>query len=116
MGRHMADVHELVSFKFRPEFDRDLQFGTMSDLEPLMLAQPGLLLREYFHSERDGVWVTHLAWVDEASIDTATPRLEADPTAAELFDRFDPASMHYARFERVGRTEVAAADRFDFGT
>jgi hypothetical protein len=112
----MADVHELVSLKFRPEFDRDLQFQTMSDLEPLMLAQPGLLLREYFYSERDGVWVTHLVWIGEASIEAATPRLEADPAAVELFDRFDSMTVHYARFERVGRTEAAAADRFDFGT
>jgi hypothetical protein len=112
----MADVHELVSFKFRLEFDRDLQFRTMSDLEPLMLAQPGLLLREYFHSARDRVWVTHAVRVDEASIDAAGPRLETDSAAVELFDRFEPASVHYARFERIGRTEVAAADRIDFGT
>jgi hypothetical protein len=34
----------------------------------------------------------------------------------ELIDRFEPASVHYTRFERIGRTEVAAADRIDFGT
>jgi hypothetical protein len=112
----MADVHELVSFRFRPGSDRDLQFETMRDLEPLMLAQPGLHLREYFFSERDGVWVTHLVWVDETSIDAAGPRLEADPCAMELFDRFDPTSMRYARFERVGRTEATAPDLPDFGT
>jgi hypothetical protein len=112
----MADVHELVSFKFRPDFDRDLQFETMSDLEPLMLAQPGLRLREYFYSERDVVWVTHLVWADEASIDAATPRLEADPFAVELIDRFDPASVRYARFERIGRAAAAVVDRIDFGT
>lgn len=112
----MADVHELVSFGFRPECDRGLQFETMRDLEPLMLAQPGLLMREYFYSERDRVWVTHAVWVDEESIDAAGPRLEAEPAVAELFDRFDPGSMRYARFERIGRTEVAAADRTDFGT
>lgn len=112
----MADVHELVSFRFRAGFDRDQQFGTMRDLEPLMMAQPGLRLREYFYSERDRVWVTHAVWVDEASIDAAGPRLEADPAAVELFDRFDPGSMHYARFERIGRTEGPAVDRRDSET
>jgi hypothetical protein len=112
----MADVHELVSFKFRSGLDREAQFQTMRDLEPLMTAQPGLRLREYFYSARDRVWVTHAVWVDEASIDAAGPRLEADPAAVELFDRFDPGSMRYARFERIGRTDGAATDRTDFGT
>jgi hypothetical protein len=112
----MADVHELVSFEFRPGIDHDLQFQTMRELEPLMLAQPGVLLREYFHAERDRVWVTHLVWVDEASIDAAGTRLEADPAAMELFERLDPTSVRYARFERVGRAEGAGSDRIDFGT
>ena len=112
----MADVHELASFSFRSGFDHDLQFRTMRDLEPLMLAQPGLRLREYFFSERDRSWVSHLVWADEAAIDAAATRLEEDPTAMRLFERFDPDSMQYARYRRVGRTAVGGADPRDTGT
>jgi hypothetical protein len=101
----MADIHEIVSFEFVPGFDREEQFRTLRELEPLMIAQPGLILREYFHSERDCRWVTHLVWLDEVSVDAAGPRLEADPVAMSLLERFDTESMRYARFELVGRAD-----------
>jgi hypothetical protein len=101
----MADVHELAAFRFRPGFGPDRQFETMRELEPLMTAQPGLILREYFYSDRDRSWVTHLVWADEDSVDAAGPRMEADPAAMSLLERFDPESMRYARYELAGRAE-----------
>jgi hypothetical protein len=104
----MRYVHEFISFRFKAGIDRAAQFAVMSDLEPVMLAQPGLERREYFYSERDGSWVTHLVWRDDASIDAAGPRLEADPRAMELFEGLDLDSMHYSRFELVGEAGAAS--------
>jgi hypothetical protein len=101
----MAEVHEFISFKFKPGFDRGTQYLTMSELEPVMMAQEGLRRRDWYFSEREEIWVTHLLWADEASIDAAGPRLESDSEAMHLFDRFDTESMHYAKFELVGSVE-----------
>jgi hypothetical protein len=97
----MPDVHEFVYFTFRPEYDREAQFRTMGEMEALMLGQPGLLRRDCFHSDRDRSWVTHLVWTDEESIDAAGERIEADPDAMRLFDRFDLDTMRYAKFEQI---------------
>jgi hypothetical protein len=96
-----VSVHEFTSFRFKPGFDRDAQFGVMAEVEPVMLAQDGLELREAFYSERDDSWVSHLVWVDDEAIDAATVTVEADPHAIALFDHFDLESMRYARFEAV---------------
>src|ERR1700761_2043083 len=101
----MEEVHEFISFRFGAGIDRDTQFATMAELEPLMLAQAGLKLRETFYSERDGSWITHLAWVDEAALDAAEPRVEGDPRAMTLFAQFDSDSMRYARFSAVAKVE-----------
>jgi hypothetical protein len=98
----MAEVHELISFKFKQGFDRGVQFLTMSELEPMMMAQDGLARRDWYFSEREEIWVTHLVWDDEASIDAAGPRMEAEEETMRLFSRFDTESMHYAKFELVG--------------
>jgi hypothetical protein len=94
-------VHEFTSFRFKPGFDRDAQFAVMAEVEPVMLAQAGLELRETFYSERDDSWVSHLVWEDEEAIDAATVRVENDPHAVELFDHFDLGSMRYARYGAV---------------
>jgi hypothetical protein len=96
-----VSVHEFTSFRFRPGHDRETQFSVMAEVEPVMLAQEGLELREAFYSERDDSWVSHLVWVDEDSIDAAATRVESDPHAITLFDHFDLESMRYARFEAV---------------
>jgi hypothetical protein len=105
----MPDVHEFVYFTFRSGFDRPAQFRTMEEVEAVMLGQSGLKRRECFFSERDRSWVTHLVWSDEASIDAAGERIEADPEAMALFERFDLDSMRYAKFEQV--SDAAADDR-----
>jgi hypothetical protein len=106
----MPDVHEFVYFTFRPGFDREEQFRTMEEVEAVMLDQPGLKRRECFYSERDRSWVTHLVWADEASIDAAGERVEADPEAMAPFERFDLDSMRYAKFEQV--SDASVNDRF----
>jgi hypothetical protein len=105
----MSDVHEFVYFTFKPEFDRDAQFRAMQEMEKVMLDQPGLKRREAFYSERDRSWVTHMVWVDETSIDAMSERIEADPEALRLYERFDLDTMRYAQFEQVG--EATADDR-----
>jgi quinol monooxygenase YgiN len=102
LSRTMKDLHEFISFRFRPEFDRDEQFKTMEELQPLMGQQPGFLRRDWFYSERDGSWVSHIVWTDEAALDAATAIIEANPNSMALLARFDPASMRYAKFEQVG--------------
>jgi hypothetical protein len=103
-----VSVHEFTSFRFKPGFDRDAQFAVMAEVEPVMLAQEGLELRETFYSERDDSWVSHLVWVDEESIDAAGTRVESDPHAIALFDHFDLESMHYARFIAVASATATA--------
>jgi hypothetical protein len=103
----MKDLHEFISFRFRPGFDREAQFRTMEELHPVMLSQPGLLLREWFYSERDASWVTHMVWADEYSLEAAEPSVENDPHAMELLSRLDPATMHYAKFEKVGSVDTS---------
>jgi hypothetical protein len=98
----MAEVHELISFKFKPGFDRGVQFLTMSELEPMMMSQAGLARRDWYFSEREEIWVTHLVWDDEESIDAAGPRMESEEETMRLFSRFDTESMQYAKFELVG--------------
>jgi hypothetical protein len=97
----MEEVHEFISYRFQAGIEREAQFATMAELEPLMLSQAGLKLRETFYSERDDSWVTHLIWADEAALDAAGPRVEADPTAMSHFKRFDADSMRYARFRAI---------------
>jgi hypothetical protein len=103
----MKDLHEFISFRFRPEFDRDAQFLTMEELQPVMLAQPGLLLREWFYSERDDSWVTHMVWADEYALEAAEPAVESNEHAMELLSRLDPATMRYAKFEKVGSVDTS---------
>jgi hypothetical protein len=105
----MPDVHEFVYFTFKPEFDREAQFRTMKEMEAVLLDQPGLKRREAFYSERDRSWVTHMVWVDETSIDAVSERIEADPEALRLYERFDLETMRYAQFEQVG--DAAPDDR-----
>ncbi|HEY0280878.1 MAG TPA: hypothetical protein VGC32_21645 [Solirubrobacterales bacterium] len=90
----MEEVHEFISYGFGADIESDAQFATMAELEPPMLAQERLRLR--------------LVWADEAALDAAEPRVEADPRAMALFSRFDLDSMRYARFKSVARAEGIA--------
>jgi hypothetical protein len=98
----MADVHEFILFGFKPGFDRSTQFETMREIAPVMTALEGMKVREWYYSERDDLWVTHLIWVDEEAIERAGPELERDKRAMSLFDRLDLDTLVYAKFEAVG--------------
>jgi hypothetical protein len=98
----MADVHEFILFGFKPGFDRPTQFETMRDLAPVMTALEGMRRREWYYSERDDLWVTHLIWDGEESIERAGPELERNQRAMELFARLDLDTLVYAKFEAVG--------------
>jgi len=98
----MDDVHEFILFRFKDGFDRDAQFETMRELDSVKTALDGLKLRQWYYSERDELWVTHITWVDEDSIERAGPALERDELAMGLLDRLDLATLVYAKFAAVG--------------
>jgi hypothetical protein len=64
--------------------------------------------RDYYFSEYAGVWLAHVVWVDDDSIEAANELAET-PEGARLFSRFDTRSVTYDRYRLVGSHAGPAA-------
>jgi hypothetical protein len=96
----MAEVHEYVVFRFRESVAREEQIATMRALDPYIAALDGFGSREYFFSEAEARWIDHIVWASMEDA-LASERVLEDPGAAALFERFDPLSVVFGRYERV---------------
>lgn len=98
-----TEVHEFGVAKFKDGVSKEEQAETMRRIGEFVAPLAGFKHREYFYSEADGRWVDHLVW---ASLDDAkaSEKVSEDPEAAALFGKFDPATVVFSRYQRVGGT------------
>jgi hypothetical protein len=63
--------------------------------------------RDYYFSEFAGMWLAHVVWADDDSIEIANEVAET-PRTARLYRRFDTRSVTYDRYQLVGSHEGPA--------
>jgi heme-degrading monooxygenase HmoA len=97
----VGEIHEFISFRFKPEVTAEVREQTMAELGPVVAGCEGFVRREFYYSERDERWMSHVVWESEEAID-ASAAVDSDPAVAELYERFDAASVDYARYRREG--------------
>ena len=103
----MDQVHEFVSYTFKPDVAVAGQAETMERIGAATSGCAGLISRDFFYSEPDRRWIVHVVWADEDSIEAAAEIAE-DPDVAALFDQLESESMTYGRFRRAGGVTAAS--------
>jgi hypothetical protein len=105
----MADVHEFISARFMPDIGYAEQLETVSRIGERLSHCPGMRRRDYYFNEDSQLWLAHVTWDSEDSIEAANKRVER-PEDARLFRRFDTTAILYERFEMVGSHAGQAVD------
>jgi hypothetical protein len=103
------EVHEFFKLKFRPEVGYAEQVAAMEALGERLAECEGMVRRDYYFSDRDGQWVSHLVWTDEDSLE-ASAMVPDEADSSPLWADIHADGMAYARYRFVGSHHGSAAD------
>jgi hypothetical protein len=103
------EIHEFFKLKFRPDVDYARQESAMEALGARLAECEGMVRRDYYFSDADREWVSHLVWTDEASLE-ASSLVPDEAASSPLWADIQADSMSYARYRFVGSHRGSAAD------
>jgi hypothetical protein len=109
----MTELHEFITFEFKPGPDLAEQGEAMRKAGPALAALPGFKRRDYYYSETDQRWLAQVVWESEDLLDQSAPDFEEDPTVVGLNEQIETSTMRYSRYRMIGTESVGESPGSD---
>ncbi len=98
----MADIYEIVVFKFKEEVPTKEQEILMEKMNAHVTNSKGFKNREYYYSEHDNRWVDLVTWTDLTSAKNAADEFFKSPACSNIISKIDDKSIVTSHYEKMG--------------
>lgn len=97
----MADIYEIVVFKFKEGVAPKEQKNLMAKINAFVTNLKGFEKREYFYCEHDNRWVDLVTWTDLASAKNAADEFFRSPACSDIISKIDDTSIVTSHYEKM---------------
>lgn len=91
--------HEIVSFKFRGNIEKEIQIKMMKDLDHTIELFPGFIKRSYYYSNELDRWIDHIIWSNLNMAQESGKKILEHPEASPIFKLIEDDTMIFTHYE-----------------